>query len=218
MTSRFFELTKGLTTIGRSELLSDWHAVKPGDKLHLYSSADIILNIFVEFNYSANEPPEGHRLSFKKISVLNRQYKADIVKAEAPFCRFRVVNNTGNENHFLHVFCYLESKDEPKPPNIYVPEVPRDLPHEEERFSFDGEAKPRSSTPGRLRNFMTKKADKETRMKTVDDRLPGYIPKNSLLVGGANGKVVTLPPGLPGQCLRWTETGLEWCFEYPPRG
>jgi hypothetical protein len=219
------------------EYLSEEIDTSKYKKIRISSYADTILQINLEWSLEESEGIPPYKMSTRTPS---KMWKSDIYDSVFPRLRIRLVNQSGHDNSELIVRVSGEPyKLAPidRPDENYedkIPPTPIRISRstgggifEDDRTICDRTSGPvdsEMSESSRLEPHLdgSKKKKlfsfkKSAHKPLHDERLPGHIPKDALIVGGYYNKMKIIPAGLPGEVLTMTVDGPAWIHQYPPK-
>ena len=104
-----------------------------------------------------------------------------------PYIKFiikKVDNNQINEHLIMHVMSNKVLQEQNEAPKAIVRSV---------ESNDESKVELRSKSP-----FSRFKKNKVKESQQVDHRMPSFVPRNSLIVGGFNNNLISIPPPLSG--------------------
>jgi hypothetical protein len=224
------------------EYVSEYIDVSKYKRLRLNSYGDTILQFILEFTYD----PKGLIETPLKISGRSPSdlWRSEIYDVVFRYVRIRILNQSGKINRSLIAIlcgCGLIKRENDdilvnKEKNELKVEIKDEIREEAkndkkieleklEKIEKTCSSPLRSSyvtTDERVkeknhRNFFLKKKERPLSVGSLDPRLPGFISKNSILVGDKMGKITCLPAANIGDVLQIDSSGSpSWTMIYPP--
>lgn len=188
------------------EYVSDYVDVSQFKRVRMSSYSDTIVQLVLEWTYDLECTYEPLKVSCRTPSTM---WRSEVYDAPMSFVRVRVVNQSGKKNCELKVLI-RGSGIISLPPKKAEVELPPPTP-----IAVVERA---SKSPFHFRNkrLGSKTVAVGSSVSTRDYRLPEYVTRAAILIGGKNGKVELLPFGNPGEILQMTDEGPAWSLIYPP--
>lgn len=215
------QIDSGLSEQGKREHLTNFCNVGRFSKLRFVVVADQMLDFSIEWHSSPEHLQDSVNLLKDDFKCLSKTYRNIKMEVTMPYLRMRIMNNTAQNNNMLSMKVfgvpYFQKKsksvvfDDSKDQNIVKPKEPH------KRLSFIRRAaSPQKSRMGNaIKASSSSESLPELSLEDVKRVSPGFIPRNTLLVGMGNNKLKTIPPGLIGQFLMVLEDNeIGWGFPY----
>lgn len=191
-------------------------------KLRICGHSDTLTDVQLDWS------PDGvERALTSAIKIGSGMWRSEEQKVLFPFVRLHVINSSGKNNGALKITVHSfgpqntsnAGEEMRLPPAAQeAPAAPAELaesdaPMHQVRFAIN--PSPRSiddanaaAAPPKKRNWIQKRMSPKHTCR--DDRLPGFLPFNSILTTDKKGNVVPLAPGNRGDVLTMTASGPTW--------
>lgn len=170
-------------------------------KLRLCGFSDCLIDVHVEWSYDG----ESKGVS-SSIKLASEHWRSEELAVMMPYLRLHVINNSGRTNSGLIITVHAFGQFPPPAPPIQAPLAPSEpvsILVDSERDSGPADEKPKR------RVWFGKKAASPKHV-CRDERLPGFLPKNALLIADKRGSLVPLAPGNVGDVLMMACDGPRW--------
>jgi hypothetical protein len=170
--------------------ISEYIDVSMHRKLNFAACSDISLEIHFEWSN------DGVRKCLTTCFKISPQlWRAEEIKIIMPYLRVHIINNVklSNNELFFGIYKFGAAQEKPIVQEIQqVESAPIPIIKPEKRVWFKKSVAQKNSAR--------------------DERLPEYLPVNSILITDRKGGVAVLPAGQPGEVLCVNEAGgITWC-------
>lgn len=156
--------------------------------------SDIPLELHIEWSH------DGSQKAMTNVFKLSPQlWRAERFDVLMPYLRVHFINNSSQVNKQLSFELYTFGCIKPVYPEPQEPKIEKQT-----------EPIPILKTEPQKRVWFKKALSPKTTIR--DERLPEFVPINSLFVSDRKGKIITIPAGLPGEVLSVNYAGeIAWC-------
>ncbi len=184
-------------------------------KLRVCGFSDTLTDIHIEWSHDGQ-----YKCISSAIKIGSHLWRSEELKTLMPFVRLHIINNSGKVNTELRVTVHQfggQSQAAPAAPAVPAePAAPIAIEVEpatiaaldqSREVKFDIVETP--AEPPKKRTWLSKKLS-SPKHTCRDDRLPGFLPKDSILITDRRGSIIPLAPGNPGEILAMTQSGPQW--------
>jgi hypothetical protein len=178
------------------ERLTKYVDVSEFKKLRLCGYADCLIDIHLEWSYNGSI-----KCITTSLKLLAQLWKSEEVAVLMPYLRLHIINNSNKINESLMISLYsFGNKINPS----IIPTIQEPIENAPviQKSLSDIEDKPKAK-----RVWFSKKSPKQ---ECRDNRLPGFIPMNSILIGNNKVMITSLPQGNVGDILMMACDGPRW--------
>lgn len=167
---------------------------------HLRITSFSDCNLSMDVCFSHNGVNEGPTSSYPLQANLWATRRVDVI---LPYIKIRIVRNEKDENKNLVV-------------NVLGRYTPQDDHHDvkQEEVKVDEEVQPQQRSKSPFRSFVSKKKPAaqvpSQKIQVNDPRLPEFISKNSLLVGGFSNQIICVPAPTEDSHLCYRDGSFVW--------
>lgn len=184
--------------------ITDFVDVSSYRKLRLNCFSDTLLDVHVEWSH------DGVRKCIaSSVKVASQLWRSEELSVLMPFMRFHIINNSGKPNMELHIsahsFGVPRAQESSEAPKCEAPVISKAC-----EIKLEHEDVILEDAPKKRVWFGKKSESKSPKHVCRDDRLPGFLPMNSLLISDRKGALIPLAPGNVGDILLMACDGPVW--------
>lgn len=185
--------------------ISDFVDVSRYKKLTLCVYSDTLTDIHIEWSYNGIT-----KCLSSAIKVASRHWRSERVEVLMPFMRLHIINNSGALNLELITRVFNLGRIYDKESTISQAPPPKEavrmLPSSCSEVTTDDHHV--TLQPAAKKAWYKKALSPKHQCR--DDRIQGFLPKNSLLTTDSRGNIVPLAPGNVNDVLVMGSSGPQW--------